>query len=80
VKLQVRQGRLVYFLAAAFLGAAFLVVAAAFLGLTVLATFWGWEDLTTRPVLVLVNSTAFFSSGTAGACGNVSKQRCQEGF
>jgi hypothetical protein len=60
-------------LAAAFLGAAFLVVAAAFLGLTTLATFCGWEDLTTRPPLVLVSSTGLVSSGTAGAYMDVNK-------
>jgi hypothetical protein len=41
LKLQVREDGLVYFFAAAFLGAAFLGAAAAFLGLTVLATFCG---------------------------------------
>jgi hypothetical protein len=73
LKLQACWSRLVYFLAAAFLGAAFLGAAAAFFGLTVLATFCGWEDLTTRPVLVLVSSTGAFSSGTAGAYVNVNK-------
>lgn len=65
-KLHVRLGKRVYFFAAAFLGAAFFVVVADFLALTVFATFWGADDFTTRPFLVFVISTGAFSS-TAGA-------------
>lgn len=65
-KMHVCLSRHVYFFAEAFLGAAFFAEVAAFLGLTVFATFCGADDLTTRPVLVFVISTGAFSS-TAGA-------------
>jgi hypothetical protein len=64
-KLHACIGEHVYFFAAAFLGVAFFA-GVAFLALTVFATFWGADDLTTRPVLVFVIATASFSS-TAGA-------------
>lgn len=63
MKLRKPEWLLAYFLAAAFLVVAFFVVAA----FLVLSADLGAEDLTTRPVAVLVTSTgAFFS--TAGAC------------